>query len=314
MGDQVMRMISITSVVKRMKKNSPLMTMALPGVLFLLAFSYGPMFGILIAFKNYNYEQGIIGSEWAGLKNFEFLFSSGAAWSITRNTLFYNSLFIISGTIMAIALALLLNEISNKLFRGVLQSSYIIPYFISWVVVSSFTYALFNAQNGLLNPILESMNMKPVDWYTDGTYWPFILVIISAWKGVGFSSIIYLASILGINREYYEAADIDGANKWRQVFYITLPHIKPVVIILTILAIGKIFYADFGLFYFLTNQSGLLLPVTDVIDTYVFRTLQVTGDVGMASAAGFYQSVVGFTLVLLANYAVRKLDNENALF
>lgn len=309
-----MRSMINTSTMRRLKRNSPLITMALPGVLFFLAFCYGPMFGILIAFKDYNYVQGILGSDWVGFKNFEFLFSSGAAWSITRNTLYYNSLFIITGTIMAIGVALLLNEITSKLLRGILQSSMMIPYFISWIVVSAFTYALFNAQNGLLNPILESFNLRPVDWYTDGTYWPLILVIISAWKTVGFNSIIYLAAILGINREYYEAAEIDGANKWRQAFSITLPHIQPLVIILTILAIGKIFYADFGMFYFLTNQSGLLLPVTDVIDTYVFRTLQVTGDVGMASAAGFYQSIVGFILVLLTNYAVRKIDHENALF
>ncbi|RED76332.1 ABC transporter permease [Cohnella phaseoli] len=309
-----MKTTGTINVMRQLKKNLPLTSMAFPGILFFLAFSYAPMFGVVIAFKDYKYDQGILGSEWMGLKNFEFLFSSGAAWTITRNTLFYNSLFIISGTIMAIGLALLLNEVKKKWFRGALQSSYLIPYFISWIVVSSFTYALFNAQNGLLNPILESFHLRPVDWYTDGTYWPLILVIISAWKGVGFNSIIYLAAILGISREYYEAAEIDGANKLRQIWYITLPHIKPLVIILTILAIGKIFYADFGLFYFLTGHSGLLQPVTDVIDTYVFRTLQVTGDVGMASAAGFYQSIVGFVLVILTNYIVRKMDNENALF
>lgn len=308
------KVLKRTRLFKLIKRNGPLISMALPGILFIIAFAYVPMSGIIIAFKDYRFDKGIFGSSWIGLKNFEYLFASENAWHITFNTLYLNGLFIVTGTIISIVIALMMNEVKIKWLSGLFQSSFLIPYFLSWVVVSFFAYSLLNSQNGFINTMLEHLGNKPIDWFSEPKYWPSILVITNAWKSAGFSSVIYLAAMLGINQEYYEAAQIDGASKLQQITGITLPFIKPLIIMLTVLSIGRIFYADFGMFFNVTRDQGLLYPTTDVIDTYVFRMLRVSGDVGMASAAGFYQAVVGFILVLSTNYMVRKIDKENSLF
>ncbi|WP_338130453.1 ABC transporter permease [Cohnella ginsengisoli] len=279
--------------------------MTLPGILYIFLFSYVPMLGLVIAFKNYNYASGIWNSPWVGFKNFDFLFATQDAWRITSNTLFLNFLFIFFGTVSAIAFAILLNEIRIKAFNKIVQSTMLLPYLLSWVIVGYFVYALLTS-NGLVNRIFALVGAEPIEWYTEPTYWPAILTLTAVWKMVGYNSIIYLASILGIHPEYYEAAVIDGANKFQQIRFITLPLIAPIVTIMVLLSIGRIFYADFGLFYNVTRNVGMLYPTTDVIDTYVFRMLRSVGDIGMASAAGFYQAVVGFVLVILANYTIKK--------
>jgi len=296
-----------------LKKNRALLLLTIPGVLYLFVMAYLPMGGIIVAFKDYNYIDGILGSKWSGLKNFEFLFLSQDAWRITRNTLMMNGMFIVFTTLFAILVALAMNEIRLRVLNRFVQSTLFLPYLLSWVIVSYLVYAMLTTK-GFLNSVLLSIGLDPINWYMEPKYWPYILTIATIWKLTGYNSIIYLASIIGINPEYYEAAKLDGANKFQQIRFITLPFLIPVVTILTLLSIGKIFYADFGLFYSVTRDLGHLYPVTDVIDTYVFRMLRTVGDVGMASAAGFYQAIVGFVLVIVFNYIVRKIDKDSALF
>ncbi|TBL80031.1 sugar ABC transporter permease [Paenibacillus thalictri] len=288
--------------------------MTLPGVLILFCFAYLPMFGIIIAFKDYKFDKGIVGSEWVGLKNFKYLFSSEDAWRITFNTLFLNAMFIVFGLIAAVGIALLMNEVKVRWLNKLFQSALFFPYLLSWVVMGYLVFALLKMENGLVNSALAAVGLEPVQWYVDAAKWPALLVLIMLWKTAGYYSVIYLAGMLGISQEYYEAAKIDGASKWQQIIHITLPLLVPIMTIMTLLQIGRIFYADFGLFFNVTRDTGLLYSTTDVIDTYVFRMLRTVGDVGMASAAGFYQAVVGFILVLLANLIVRKIDKNNALF
>jgi len=296
-------------------KDSALYVMMLPGLIYLLVNNYIPMFGLLIAFKNVNFTKGILQSDWIGFKNFEFLFKSADAFIITRNTILYNVSFIIINTIVAVAIAILLNEIKNKLILSLYQSLILLPYLISMVVVSYLVYAFLSTDAGLLNKtILPALGLKEIMWYTEPKVWPIILTLVSNWKGVGFLSVIYFSSIVGISGEYYEAAKIDGATKWQQIKLITIPLIKPTIIIMTMLAIGRIFYSDFGLFYQVPLNSGALYSTTNVIDTYVFRGLLQLGNIGMSSAAGMYQSVVGFVLIILSNYAVRKFSSDDALF
>ncbi|GBG08955.1 ABC-type polysaccharide transport system, permease component [Paenibacillus agaridevorans] len=287
--------------------------MTLPGLVYLVLFAYVPMFGLVIAFKNYNYSTGLWNSPWVGFKNFDFLFASQDAWRITYNTLFLNFLFIFFGTIASIGFALLLNEIRIKVLSRFVQSTMLLPHLLSWVIVGYFVYALLT-YNGLVNNILGYFGIEAIEWYNSPEYWPAILTITAIWKMLGYNSVIYLASILGISSDYYEAAVIDGAGKMQQIRYITLPLLSPIIIILVLLSIGKIFYADFGLFYNVTRDMGMLYSTTDVIDTYVFRMLRTVGDVGMSSAAGFYQSIVGLILIVTANFVVRKIDREQSLF
>ncbi|MNI22876.1 putative multiple-sugar transport system permease YteP [compost metagenome] len=297
-------------------KHKSLIWMALPGVLYLFINNYLPMLGTFIAFKNINYSKGIWQSDWVGFKNFEFLFKSHDAFIITRNTLLYNGTFIIiNNLIMALLVALFLNEIKNRLARTAYQSILLLPFLISFSIVGYIVLAFFSIEHGFINEtILPILHLKPIEWYLDSKYWPYILVMVNMWKYVGYSSLIYFAAIVGINQEYYEAARMDGANRWMQMTKITLPLIGPVVIVVILILIGRIFYSDFGLFFQVPLNTGILFPTTNVIDTYVYRALLITGDIGMSSAAGLYQSSVGFVLVLLANYLVRKWDKENALF
>ncbi|NOU78910.1 ABC transporter permease subunit [Paenibacillus sp. LMG 31459] len=300
---------------KSIWKYRALVVLALPGVLLILINNYLPMFGIFLAFKDLNYTAGIWGSKWIGLDNFKFLFASNDAWLIIRNTLLYNLSFLIINTILAVMLALLLNEVKNKFASKFFQSTVILPNFISMVIVGYIVYGFLNPELGFINKfILEPFGIDPRNWYAEAEHWPYILTLVNTWKGVGYSAVVYLAAIVGIDSEYYEAAVIDGASRWKQMTKITIPLIAPIIIIMTLLAIGRIFNADFGLFYQATMASGMIKETTDVIDTYVYRALMVTGDTGLASSAGLLQSVVGFTLVITVNLAVRKFSKENALF
>lgn len=303
------------SGMKKLKRYLPLFLLMIPGLIYLIVNNYVPMFGIFIAFKNIDYSKGLIGSEWIGLRNFEYLFKTSDAFIITRNTIMYNLVFIVIGTIVSIAVALLLNDIRNKMLNRFYQSIIVLPHLISYVIVAYLVYALLSIDSGFMNKtILPMLGISEISWYTEAKYWPFILTIVYLWKSVGLSCIIFLASIISIDPEYYEAAKLDGASRWQQIRSITLPLITPVIMILTLLAIGRIFYADFGLFYQVPMNSGAVADTTNVIDTYVFRALMNTGDIGMSSAAGIYQSIVGFVLVILSNYIVRKVNKENALF
>ncbi|MGE7826844.1 ABC transporter permease [Paenibacillus sp. NPDC093718] len=289
--------------------------MMLPGLIYLLINNYLPLFGLSIAFKDVNYSKGIWDSDWIGFKNFEYLFKTDDAFIITRNTILYNAAFIVLGLIVSVGVAILLNEIRNKVASRFYQSVIILPFLISIIIVSYLVYAMFSVNTGMVNKtLLPVLGLDPISWYTEPKYWPFILTVVHIWKAAGYSCIVYLAAIIGIDPEYYEAAKLDGASKWMQIRKITLPMITPVITILTLLGIGRIFYSDFGLFYQVPMDSGALFSTTNVIDTYVFRGLMQLGDIGMSSAAGFYQSLVGFVLVLVSNYVVRKIDKNNALF
>ncbi len=299
----------------RLKRFMPVYLLALPGVVYMICNNYLPMFGIVIAFKDLNFRKGILGSDWAGLSNFEYLFTTQDAWTITRNTILYNLLFIVVGLALAITVALLLNEVRVRVLSRLYQSAILLPFLMSWVVVSYLAFALLSNETGLINNgILEPLGLAPVSWYTEKGPWPFILTIVNQWKGIGFSSVIYLSSIVGISAEYYEAARIDGASKWKQIRYITLPLLKPTIITLTILNIGRIFYSDFGLFYQLPRNSGVLYDVTRTIDVYVYNALMNNNDFAMSSAASVYQSIVGFILVITANGVIRRISRDDALF
>lgn len=304
--------------LKRLRENKELLLLTIPGTLWFLLFAYLPMFGITLAFKDWRIHGGflesLIKSEWVGFDNFKFLFGSSDAWLITKNTVLYNLVFIVLGIVVPVTLAILLKELLNKRLSKFYQSSMFLPYFLSWVVVSYCLYAFLSPEKGYINGVISSLGGEKISWYTEPKYWTFIIIFMSQWKGVGYGTVVYLASICGIDKSYYEAAMIDGANKWQQIKYITLPLLKPVLIIMFITAVGGIFRADFGLFYQLPKDSGALYSVTNVIDTYVYRGLMNLGNIGMSSAAGLYQSFVGLVLILVTNGIVRKVDKENAFF
>ncbi len=293
----------------------PVYLMMLPGLVYLIINNYLPMPGAIVAFKTYNKTMGIYGSPWAGLDNFRYLFATDDAWIITRNTVLYNLAFIVVNTILAIAVAIILSEMTTKRIKKFTQSAILLPYLISWVIVSYLVYAFLSGDSGFLNKsILPLLGRDAVSWYSIPKVWPGIMLFANAWKTVGYSCIIYLATIIGIDRGYYEAAAIDGATKLRQIWHITLPLLRPTVTILSLLAIGRIFYSDFGLFYQVPMNSGALFSTTNTIDTYVYRGLLQLNNISMSSAAGLYQSFVGFILILGSNLLVRKFDKENALF
>jgi putative aldouronate transport system permease protein len=300
---------------KTFKRYRALFLMIVPGMIYLLINNYLPMFGVIIAFKDINYRKGIFGSNWAGLKNFEYLFTTADAWIITRNTILYNGFFILINLALAVAVAILLNEVKNRFMSRFYQSVILLPYLISMVIVGYLALAMLNVENGYINHhILPLFGLEPISWYSEPKYWPYILTFVNIWKNVGYLCIIFLAAIVGIDNEYYEAATLDGANKWQQIKTITLPLLAPAITIMALLSIGRIFYSDFGLFYQVPLNSGPLQPTTDVIDTYVYRGLMTLGDIGMSSAAGFYQSVVGFVLVLVSNFIIRRKSPDQALF
>lgn len=302
-------------IVFHFKKYWRLHVLALPAVLLLLAFSYAPMFGVVMAFQDYTVQGGFFGSEWVGFKNFEFLFATNDAWRITRNTILYNVAFIAINTSLSVILAILFNELYVRRLAKTLQTMIIMPNFLSMAVIAIVAYAFLKGGNdGLVNRMMIALGGKPRDWYLYQPIWPFLLVFINAWKGVGYGSIVYVASISGISQEYYEAAVLDGASKFQQAVYVTLPHLKKIIVIMLIMNVGSLLKGDFGLFYNVTQNNGRLYEVTDVIDTYIYRALKTLGNTGMSSAAGLYQSAVGFVLVMLANFVVRKIDEESAMF
>jgi putative aldouronate transport system permease protein len=303
----------------QVKRFTPLFLMMAPGLLYLLVNNYLPLFGLVIPFKEIRYNQGIlagiINGDWVGLENFKFLFNSSNAFIITRNTILYNLAFIIINNSAALALALLLKEVRSKGLGSFLQSSLLFPNFISMIIVSYLAMAFLNTESGFLNrAILPLLGKESLPWYQTSGAWPCILITVNLWKNAGMLAIVYLAAMLGIDTQYYEAAVMEGAGKLRQALSITLPIVSPVVIMMALLSIGRIFYSDFGLFYQVPQDSGVLYDVTNTIDTYVFRALIKLGDIGMASAAGVYQSLVGFLLVLGSNYLVKRMNRESALF
>ena len=300
-------------MAKTFKKNLGLTLLAFPGIILIFVFHYVPLYGLILPFKNYRFDLGIWKSPWVGFSNFNFLFTGDVLFRVTRNTILYNMVFIVLGTFLSVVFSLMLFELGRKYVK-LYQTMMFIPYFISWVVAGFAFLALFDMDYGVINKLLIMFGKAPIMWYSDPKYWPYILVIAAVWKGIGYGSVIYYAALMGIDPEYYEAAKIDGASKLRQAFSISVPMIQPIIIMMVILQIGRIFYGDFGLFYNVTLNSPLLYPTTDVIDTFVYRALIDMGDIGMASAAGLYQSVVGFVLVLLTNYIVKKINSENSLF
>ncbi len=297
------------------KKSLPLLLMTLPGMAYLVINNYIPMLGVIIAFKKIDVSKGILASPWIGLSNFKFLFSTPDAWLMTRNTLLYNLAFLVIGTVFAIGLAIMMNEIATRFFAKYFQGMFLLPNLISMVVVSYLVFAFLNADTGLFpRSIFPHLKIEDINFYTSPGYWPFILLVVYLWKNTGYAAIIYLATIAGIDKTLYEAARLDGASKWGQIRYITLPLLKPTIIILMLFSIGRMMYSDFGLFYQVTMNSGALYSTTQTIDTYVFRGLMQLGNIGMASAAGVYQSLIGFILVLGANLLVRKINPDYALF
>ena len=305
--------------LKRLKNNRTLLLMSLPGMLWLIIFFYIPVFGNVVAFKNFKISEGgfiksLMDSPWVGLKNFEFLFSTSNAYIITRNTVLYNIAFIILNLLMAVFFAVILSQLRSKRSIKVIQTSMLLPYFLSWVIISYFLYSFLSPEKGLFNAMIMSNGGEGISWYNEPKYWPGIILFMGVWKGIGYNSIIYFASIMGIDTTYYEAAEVDGASKWQQIIHVTIPQLIPLMTILTILAVGNIFKADFGLFYQLPKDSGTLYDVTNVLDTYVYRGLTSSGDIGMAAAAGLYQSVVGCILLVGTNLIARKYDESSALF
>ncbi len=305
----------MNSKVKKLKRYLPLYLMFLPGAIYLLINNYVPMQGLVVAFKQYNVRKGIWGSAWVGLKNFKFLFATPDAFVITRNTILYNAVFIVINMVLGILFAIFISDAINKKLKKVYQSAILFPFLMSAVILSYIVYAFFSQSTGIVNnSIMPALGLDPVNWYSKAGYWPFILTFANTWKGVGYGCLIYISGINGIDPSYYEAAQLDGATKWQQIKGITLPSLVPIIITLTIMSIGRIFYSDFGLFYQVPRNSGMIYATTNVIDTYVYRGLMEQSNVGMSAAAGFYQSVVGFILVLTVNLIVRKTSKENALF
>ncbi|HBA48725.1 MAG TPA: sugar ABC transporter permease [Lachnospiraceae bacterium] len=297
-----------------LKKNRTKWLMILPAAVVVILMCYIPMAGIVLAFKEFNYHGGIFGSPWVGFRNFEYFFQSGKAWTTTRNTILYNIAFLCVNTLLQITCAVMLSELAGKYFKRITQSVMFLPYFISWVVVGAFIYNMFNYEFGAVNSFLRSVGMEPLDVYSNKAAWPVILIVVSAFKNVGYGTVMYLASIVNIDGEMFEAADLDGAAMWQKIRYITLPCIRPTVVILFLMAIGTIMKGDFQMFWQVTGNNPMVLDVTDVIDTYVTRSLLNLQEFGMTSAAGLYQSGLSFVLVLIANYAVKKVDPDYALF
>lgn len=306
----------ITKVKKPgLKKSLPLIFMALPGMTYLFINNYMPLPGLVLAFKNYKATDGIWGSAWAGLENFKYLFATQDAWIITRNTLLYNMAFIVINTVLGITMAILLANLRMKKAKNFYQSIILLPHMISIVIISYLVFAFLATENGFINnSILSKLGIEAIPWYSKSQYWPFILIFVNTWKSLGYQTIIYLSSIVGIDESYYEAATMDGATSWQQITRITLPLLKPTIIMLLLLSVGRIFYSDFGLFYQVPQNSGALYSVTNTIDTYVYRGLVEMGTITKSAAAGLYQSCIGFVVILAANLAVRKIDRESALF
>ena len=300
-------------VVRDIRKNPYIYLLGLPGFLFIIVFSIVPISGHILAFKNYRLSDGIFGSKWCGLENFKFFFTGKDWMTVTFNTLFLNTLFIVSSLTIAVVMSVFLNEVRSRFVKKVVQSLVFLPYFVSWLVVSMMAYAMLNQTDGLINSVLAGLGRSKIGFYQDAGIWPFLLTVFYVWKFSGYYSIIFIASIVSIS-EYYESARMDGATRFQQILYITLPLIKNTFITLLLLSIGRIFFGDFGMIYSIIGDNGILFPTTDIIDTYSFRALRQMGNFGMASAVSLYQSVMGLIVILIFNQLVRKYSEENAMF
>ncbi|MDR1231117.1 MAG: ABC transporter permease subunit [Spirochaetaceae bacterium] len=296
------------------RKNRALFFMVLPAVVLVLVLSYFPMSGLILAFKNYRYDRGIFGSAWNGFENFRYLFVSGTGMLITRNTFLYNLLNLITSQGLAVIIAIIITEMPGVGYKKFCQSVIFLPYFISWVIVGTFVFNIFNFETGVMNNILKVFNVEPVNVYAKPSVWPFIICVFNSWKWCGYNSIIYIASITGIDRDCFEAADIDGANIFQKIWHITLPSIRPAIITMLLLQVGRILRGDFEMFYQIVGNNGQLFNATDVIDTYVFRSLLTNANLGMTAAATLYQSVLCFAIIMIVNHMVKKIDADYALF
>jgi putative aldouronate transport system permease protein len=301
-----------------LKRDIELLVLALPVLVYLFIFAYLPMGGVIVAFKDYRYDLGIWGSKWVNpiFKNFEFFFKSDRAFNITFNTLAYNFAFIIIGTILSLGVSLLLNEIRSKVAIKFYQTSMFLPYFFSWVVISFVLYAFISPAYGMANSLFQSLGLNTNNIYINAALWPFIILFVGEWKYLGYSVIINYAVLVGVDSSYYEAADVDGATRLQKAWHVSIPFLIPITVIQIILAVGRIFSSDFGLYYLVTQNSVRLYKVVDVIDTYIFRSVmsESTSDIGMGSAIGLFQSVIGFILVIVTNKIVRKINEEASLF
>lgn len=301
-------------LVKEWIKNKTLFAMVMPAVLYYFFFAYLPLAGMVLAFKKYRFDSGIFGSPWAGLQNFEFFFRSGKAWLVTSNTVTYNAVFIVTGLILQMLVAIVIAELAGRYVKKLMQTTLLFPFFLSWVVVGSFVYNLFNFDFGSINGILKQFGASPVDFYGNPDLWSYILVFFNNWKYIGYNSLIYLAVIVSIDKSLFEAAEIDGASIFQRIRSITIPLMIPTVMILLLLSIGNIFRGNFDLFYQIIGNNGLLFDKTDVIDTYVFRSLINSQDIGMSAAAGLYQSVLCFVIIMISNYLVKRVQPDYSLF
>jgi putative aldouronate transport system permease protein len=305
---------AVGGFIYELLRNKFMYALALPGIIWFFVFAYLPIGGIVIAFQDFNVMKGIMGSKFIGFKNFEFFFRSSDWIKVVTNTVYLNILFIVIGTIAAVAIAIMVTEIGGNTFKKVTQSVMIFPNFLSWTVVAMFMTAFVATDGGFINQILGVFGIAPISFLSSPQYWPAILVLLKIWHGAGFGSIIYMATIAGINPEIYESAAMDGASRWQKIRFITLPLLKPTIILLTILAVGGIFNGDFGLIYAIIGRNPMLYPTTDVIDTYVFRALMDLGDMGMSAAVGFLQSFIGFVLVITVNAVAKKAAPDSAIF
>lgn len=322
-GDVVMNKLNVGAAAKPAKKkshwrdfcaNAELSILLIPGVIFFLIFCYLPMIGVIIAFKDYRNNLGVFRSKWVGFQNFKFFFTSQDAWRIFRNTVGYGLLFIVLGIVCAVFVAILLYEIKNRIALKFYQTTMILPHFLSWVIVGYITYILLEPGMGIINQILIKLGIGGKEWYSEPKYWVFILPVVNVWKTVGLNCIMYYAALMGIDEQLFEAATLDGANRFKQIIHISIPSLVPLMTILTILHVGNVIKGDFGLFYTIPRDIGLLYPTTDIIDTYVYRGLRQGDDVGITAAVGLFQSVVGMVMVVGTNLIVKKIDPERALF
>ena len=296
------------------KKNKALFAMAAPAFVLVLVMSYLPMSGLVLAFKSYRYDMGVFGSPFNGLDNFKYLFSSGTGWLITRNTILYNLLNLITSQLIAVIIAIFISEIRHKKFKKVTQTVILMPYFISWVVVGVFVFSLLNYESGMINNVVKIFGGEPINFYMKPSAWPVIICLFNAWKWTGYNSVIYIAAITGVDGEINEAAAIDGATIFQRIRYITIPSIRPTLITMILLQVGRILRGDFEMFYQIVGNNGQLFNATDVIDTYVFRSLVTNPDIGMTAAATLYQSVLCFVIIMAVNTIVKHIDEEYALF
>ena len=300
--------------IRDLRTNRVYLLLLIPAIVYVVIFSYVPMGGVIIAFKNYNYSAGIFGSAWIGLKNFRFLLISNKLWTLTRNTLAYNFAFIVIGMFLEVMFAVIINEMRCRWFKKTFQSFMFLPFFISWVVAVSVIQTLLDYDNGLITRVVESLGGQMTNIYTTAAPWPYLLVALRMWKGVGYGTIIYLSAVTSIDQEMYEAANIDGANSWQKTFRITIPNLVPTMVIMFLLAVGQIFRGDFGMFYQMVGNNGVLLETADILDLYVYRALSSGTNLGMSAAAGLYQSVLCFATILTVNFIVKKIQPDYTLF